>query len=77
MNRTLHIITTVLPGGRIVVEDPELAEGDEVHVVVQPAPSSVGRSALQILGDAPGKRSFRTSSEVDDYLRQERDSWRG
>ncbi len=75
MNRTLHVTTTVLPGGRIVVEDPELSEGDEVHVVVQPAASSTRRSATQILADAAGRQSFQTAEEVDDYIREERDSW--
>ena len=75
MNKTLRITTTVLPGGRIVVEDPGLSEGDEVHVVVQLATSPGGRSASQILAEAPGNRSFKNVEQVDEHIRKERDSW--
>ncbi len=75
MNKTLRITTTVLPGGRIVVEDPGLSEGDEVHVVVQPATSPGGRSVSQILAEAPGKRSFKNVEQVDEHIQKERDSW--
>ena len=75
MNRTLHIKTTVLPGGRIVVEDPNLSEGDEVHVSVSPARAIANRSAMQILAASPGNRSFETVEQVDDYIQKERDSW--
>lgn len=76
MNETLHITTTVLPGGRIVVEDPGLSEGDEVHVAVSPATPKAGRSAMQILADSPGTSSFENAEQVDDYIQKERDSWR-
>ncbi|MGH9751341.1 MAG: hypothetical protein ACREA2_01025 [Blastocatellia bacterium] len=33
------------------------------------------RSVLDILKDLPGQRLFKTSAEVDAYLREERDSW--
>ena len=75
MNKALHITTKVLPGGRIVIENPDLSEGDEVHVSVSPARTIANRSAMAILADAPGNRSFETVEQVDDYIQEERDSW--
>ena len=53
MQKTLHIRTTVLPGGRIEIVDQELPVGESVSVVVH---SSVTerRSAVEILKEAPG-----------------------
>jgi ERCC4-related helicase len=34
-------------------------------------------SALEVLDKSPGQRLFRTSEEVDEYVRKERDSWEG
>ena len=75
MKRTLHIKTKVLPGGRIVVEDPGLTEGDEVDVMVSAAAASTGRSASYILAKSEASPSFKRAEEVDDYIREERDSW--
>lgn len=33
------------------------------------------RSIREILEDCPGGRIFKTAEEVDEYLRQERESW--
>ena len=53
MQKTLHIRTTVLPGGRIEIVGQELPVGASVSVV---AHSSVTerRSAVEILKEAPG-----------------------
>ncbi len=32
-------------------------------------------SMLDIINELPGRRIFKTSAEVDAYLREERDSW--
>ena len=32
-------------------------------------------SALDVLDHSPGKRLFKTSEEVDDHVKRERDSW--
>lgn len=70
------IQTTVQPGGRIEVVDPELPVGQPVEVIIL---SSNGtrrkRSALDILAESPGHRLFKTAEEVDAYIREERDSW--
>ncbi|MCZ0940052.1 MAG: hypothetical protein OXJ55_15525 [Caldilineaceae bacterium] len=76
MQKTLHIRTTVLPGGRIEIVDQELPVGESVSVVVH---SSVTerRSAVDILKEAPGQRLFRSAEEVEAYLKDERASWEG
>ena len=76
MQKTLHIRTTVLPGGRIEIVDQELPVGESVSVVVH---SSVTkrRSAVEILEEAPGRCLFRSAEEVEGYLKDERESWEG
>jgi|CXWK01.1.fsa_nt_gi hypothetical protein len=69
--------TTVQPGGTIVITDPSLQSGEAVEVLIL-LPwknSETYRSALDILGDVEGHRLFQTAEEVDQYLREERDSW--
>lgn len=58
-----------------MVENPELSEGDEVHVTVSTALDKTQRSAAEILARSPGNQTFKTVEEADDYLRQERGSW--
>ena len=54
MQKTLHIRTTVLPGGKIEIVDRELPVGESVDVVVSQSPVSERRSAVDILDEAPG-----------------------
>ena len=75
MPKTLRIRTTVQPGGRVEFASPELEAGQAVEVVVTPTPTTPRRSAVDILADAPGQRLFKTAKEVDDYIREERESW--
>ena len=75
MQKTLHIRTTVLPGGKIEIVDRELQAGESVIVVISPAPATLGRSAWEIISEGPGQRLFKTSKEVDDYIAEERASW--
>ena len=75
MQKTLHIRTTVQPGGKIEIVDQELTEGESVDVVVSPAPAVERRSVVDILDEAPGHRLFKTGKEVDDYIKEERASW--
>ncbi len=75
MQKTLHIRTTVQPGGKIEIASPELEAGQTVDVVVTPSAPTPKRSALDILAEAPGQRLFKTAKEVDDYIKEERASW--
>ena len=76
MRHALHKETTVKPGGRVEVTDPELQDGVTVDVFVLPRDRvQKRRSALEILGEAPGHRLFKTAEEADEYLREERAAW--
>ncbi len=77
MATALHIKTTVLPGKRIEITDPELAEGEpvEVFVVTPRGRCRPHRSMLDILRETPPPGLFKTSQDVDRYLEEERNSW--
>lgn len=89
MQQVIEQQVTVLPGGKIELVCPELTAGEIVDVVVS-APlepergsarlpgdesSRPRRSVLDILNDGPSERLFKTADEVDEYIREERDSW--
>ena len=75
MQRPLHLQTTVLPGGKIVIVDQDLADGETVDILVTASSSASRRSAIDILAEAPGRRLFETAQDVADYLESERESW--
>ncbi len=78
MQAASHLKTTVLPGGRIETADRQLPAGEPVEVIVllpPPTTETAGRSALDILAEAPGQRLFKTVADVDAHLRLERDAW--
>ena len=75
MQKTLHIRTTVLPGGKVEFASPELEAGQSVDVVVTPSSSPKRRSIVDILAEAPGGLIFKTAKDVDDYIKEERASW--
>jgi hypothetical protein len=77
MQAALRVKTTVLPGGKIEVTDPQLPSGEAVDVIVlfPEAPAAPRRSVADVLAEAPGHILFRTAEEVDAYLREGRDSW--
>ena len=75
MQKALHIRTTVQPGGKVEIVDQELQEGENVDVIISPAPTASTRSAWQIISEGPEQRLFKTAKEVDDYLAEERASW--
>ncbi len=75
MQRALHLRTTVQPGGKIEIVDQALPVGESVGVVVSQSPESAGRSAIDILAEAPGHLLFKTAEDVASYLKEERDSW--
>ncbi len=75
MQKALHVRTTVLPGGKIEIVDQELPVGESVNVVVLHSSGSLHRSAVDILNEAPGQRLFKTTEDVESYLKDERASW--
>ena len=75
MQKPLHLQTTVLPGGKIVIVDQDLADGEIVDILVTTSSHAPRRSADDILAEALGHRLFRTAQDVTDYLESERESW--
>ena len=75
MLKTLHIRTTVLPGGRVEFVSPELESGQTVEVVVTHESNVKGRSIMEILNSGPERRLFQTAEEVKAYLAEEKASW--
>lgn len=78
MASELHVTTTVLPGCRVEIVSPELAEGVTVDVTIQ-IPDGEPRKRLtmqEILATLPpGPRLFATPDDADRFLKEERDSW--
>ena len=75
MQKTLHIRTTVLPGGKVEIVNQELPVGEDVDVVVSSVSPSGRRSAIDILNEAPGGLVFKTAADVAAYLKEEKESW--
>jgi hypothetical protein len=72
----IYIETTVLPGNRIELHVPELPVGRKVTVLLLLEDSELPkRPVFEVLGDYAGGQLFRSAEEVDEYLRNERDSW--
>ncbi len=81
MSAIIHREAVVGPDGKIEVSAPELQPGQRVAVTIEPetAPdanaTSPEPSLYDLVKDLPGGRLFKTADEVDEYIRQERDSW--
>ncbi len=81
----LRFSTKVLPGNRIELADPALAEGEAVDVIVLiprspatvPVPTTPGKPGVWdfIKSLPPGPRSAETWEEIERSLQEERDSW--
>jgi len=72
--------TTVLPGHRVEVTDPQLPEGAKVQVIVVLPEKQQGQRVsmlefLQSLPPGPSPRCFPTWEEYERHLREEKDSW--
>jgi hypothetical protein len=78
MQNTLHLETTVLPGHRLEICDPELPDGARVKVIVvlpqEPEPRRI--SMAEFLESLPaGPRAFPTWEEYERHLQAEKDAW--
>ena len=73
----LEVKTRILPGGRIEIPSTGLPEGREaiVRIVVEEEPPREKKSLLENLGGYKGGRLFKTAAEVDQYIKEERESW--
>lgn len=78
MQSAIRITTRVLPNGKIELQLPPESAGDEVEVfIILPEKRDVpALSAIDIINQSrEHQKLFKTSEEVDQYLRTERDSW--
>lgn len=65
---------TILQGGRVEFSSPELKPGVRAEVIVIiPDSQSVSPKLASFIGK--GKGVFTKSTEVDEFLRKERDKW--
>lgn len=77
MQSAMHLKTTILPGGKIELNNLTVQVGEwvDVFVVLPHFSTTQRRSALDILAESPGQRQFKTVEEVDSHIREERNSW--
>ena len=71
----VEVRTKVLPGHRIEIEDPGLPDGRQATVFVVLEDTIPKRPIFEVLKDYPGRKLFQSAKEVDDYLKEERESW--
>jgi len=70
MRRRVKVVTD----GVITIECPDLRQGDEVLVWVEPvALTGPPTSLAGLMGG--GKGCYATAEEADQFIRQERDEW--
>lgn len=83
MSTVIHREAVVGPDGKIEISAPELQPGQRVSITIEPEPEADVTTyppedklpMIDLMDEAPGQRLFKTADEVDEYLRQERDSW--
>ena len=76
MQKAIYLKATVLPEGKIEIEDTGLQEGESVDVIVMRSEKTAPRrSALDIIREGPGQRLFKSAADVEEYLKSERASW--
>ena len=80
MSASIRREAVVRPDGKIEISAPELQPGQRVYITIEPEPDAANATATEpslydLVKDLPGGRLFKTADEVDDYIRQERDSW--
>ncbi len=78
MQSALHIQTKVLQGHKIAIENVNLPEGDEVDVfvILSSSRSSNRSSIVSMIEEMRSQRpSFRSAEEIEQQLKEERDSW--
>ena len=75
MSNLLQRDAVVGPNGSIEVRVPELSPGQRVRVTIDPDVRATGGHAIDMLSSPGGQRLFKAASEVDAYLRAEREAW--
>jgi hypothetical protein len=76
MGETIRLVTTVLPGGRVEVDNADLAEGEVVDVLITPHVAAERRQAfVDYLKSLPSRRSPAEWRKLEEDLQAERDAW--
>jgi hypothetical protein len=75
MTTLLQRDAVVGPNSTIEVQVPELAPGQRVRLIIEAGLVAPSGRASDLLAQTDGHRLFKTASEVDAYLRAERDGW--
>lgn len=76
MSETQHIRTKVLPGNRIEIPAAGVKVGTPVDVIVVVQDEEQRPlSAIDVISGLGGRRLFRSPTEADRHLREERGSW--
>lgn len=76
MQKAIYLKATVLPEGKIEIEDTGLQEGESVDVIVMRSEKTAPRrSALDIFKEEPRQSIFKSADDVEEYLKSERASW--
>jgi hypothetical protein len=61
--------------GTIEVPVPESAPGQHVRVTIETERAVAAMRAVDVLAQASWQQLFKTASEVDAYMRAEREAW--
>ncbi len=79
MISSIRAKATVKPGGFVEVHSDELPEGATVEVIVLiealGPEASKPKGLSRFISAMKGKGSFESVADIDEYIRQERDSW--
>lgn len=77
MTRSLHEVVTVKEGGLIELRASDIPAGTRAHVSVifESAPLSEVPAAPSMAALFGAGKSFTSGEDVDQFIRQERDSW--
>ena len=78
LQTVVHVTIVVQLEGQLVISHPALHVSDTVEVLILlPVKQDVTPrlSILDVLNSTEGHQLFKTAEEIDQYIREERDSW--
>ncbi|MGI4788096.1 MAG: hypothetical protein ACRYFS_04520 [Janthinobacterium lividum] len=77
MQTALILTTTVQPGGKVEVSNPQIPSGNSAKIIALfPQEADIERRAvIDVLAEALGHLAFQTAKEVASYIQEERDAW--
>lgn len=78
---SIQTSAVVGPDGTLDLHVPNLPPGERVSVTIESEQETAAQAPdgpihiIDLIKNLPGHRLFKTAEDVDEYLRQERDSW--